>query len=71
MIPEKNVGGKDRKVRAALAVAFAVVAASALRRGKRSTGLLAAAGALGMALNAVTCFCSLNAALGIDTTTDE
>lgn len=71
MLPEQNVGGRDRKARAVLAVVFAAVAATALRRGERPLGLLAAAGALGLALNAVTCFCSLNAALGIDTTTDE
>lgn len=71
MIPEQNVGGRDRKARAVLAVVFAAVAASALGRGNRSVGLLAAAGALGLALNAVTCFCSLNAALGVDTTDGE
>ena len=65
---EKNVGGRDRLVRTALAAVLTVVAIAALERGKRTTGLLAAAGALGFAVNAVTCFCGLNAALGVDTT---
>jgi len=62
-----NVGGRDRLVRALLAVALTVVAATALRSGRRSVGALAALGALGAGFNAVTCFCGLNAALGIDT----
>ncbi len=68
---EKNVGGTDRIVRAALAVSFAVGALLALRRGQRSVGVLATVAAIGMAINAVTCFCGLNKTLGIDTTTDE
>ncbi len=64
----KNVGGRDRTLRAILAVALAVVAIGALRKGRRRRGTLAAIGAVGLAINAVTCFCGLNAALGIDTT---
>jgi len=68
---ERNVGGTDRIVRAVLATALAVVAILALRKGKRSTGLLATLGAIGFGINAVTCFCGLNRTLGIDTTTGE
>lgn len=71
MRPERNVGGIDRIVRAVLAVALTVVAVSALRTGRRPTGLLALVGALGAGFNAVTGFCGLNAALGIDTTSEE
>ncbi|MEA5385937.1 YgaP-like transmembrane domain [Haloarculaceae archaeon H-GB11] len=63
-----NVGGRDRLVRAVLAVVLAVVAVRALGNGNRKAGLLAGVGALGLGFNAVTCFCGLNEALGIDTT---
>jgi hypothetical protein len=65
---ETNVGGRDRIVRTLLAVALTVVAISTLKKGKNKTGLLAGVGALGFGFNAVTCFCGLNQALGIDTT---
>jgi len=68
---EQNVGGTDRIVRAVLATVLAVVAILALRNGKRSAGVLATAGAVGLGINAVTCFCGLNKTLGIDTTSDE
>ncbi|AGB33191.1 hypothetical protein C488_16527 [Natrinema pellirubrum DSM 15624] len=68
---DQNVGGRDRLVRALLAVVLTLVAATTLRNGKRKTGLLALVGALGLGFNATTCFCGLNEALGIDTTTDE
>lgn len=67
-MPERNVGGVDRLVRALLAVVLTVVAVSALRSGRRSLGLLVLLGALGAGFNAATCFCGLNATLGIDTT---
>lgn len=67
---EKNVGGRDRLVRALLAVVLTVVAISSLRSGKRKTGLLAGIGALGFGFNAVTAFCGVNETLGIDTTSD-
>lgn len=70
-MPESNVGGRDRIVRALLAIVLTVVAVGALRSGKRSKGLLAGVGALAFGLNAVTCFCGLNAALGLDTTAEE
>jgi len=65
---EQNVGGRDRQVRALLAVALTLVAVSTLRKGKRSLGLLALVGALAFGFNATTCFCGLNETLGIDTT---
>jgi len=68
---ESNVGGRDRLVRALLAVVLTVVAISTLRKGNRKTSLLALVGALGFGFNATTCFCGLNETLGIDTTTDE
>lgn len=61
----KNVGGRDRIVRALLAVGLTVVA---LKATNRKTSLLALVGALGFGFNATTCFCGLNRALGIDTT---
>jgi len=64
----QNVGGRDRLVRALLTVALTLVAVRSLRSGKRTTGLLAAVGALGLGFNATTGFCGLNATLGIDTT---
>jgi len=67
---EQNVGGTDRIVRAVLAVALTVAALLALRAGRRSVGVLAATGAIALGFNAVTCFCGLNEALGIDTTAE-
>jgi len=64
---EQNVGGRDRLVRALLAVALTVVAIRALRGGKRKRALFALAGALGFGFNATTCFCGLNETLGVDT----
>jgi hypothetical protein len=65
---ERNVGGRDRLARAALAVILTVVAVLAIRRGERTAGLLAGVGALGLGFNATTCVCGLNRLLGIDTT---
>jgi hypothetical protein len=71
MSSDSNVGGRDRVVRALLAAVLSVVAVSKLRNGNRAVGLLAVVGALGFGFNASTRFCGLNAALGIDTTTDD
>lgn len=68
MIPERNVGGTDRLLRAALAVVFTALAVGAFRKREYSRLLLTTAGAVGFGINAVTCFCGLNEALGIDTT---
>ncbi len=66
-----NVGGRDRIARAALAVTLGIVTLLALRGGNRPVAAATAVGTIALAINAVTCFCGLNAALGIDTTTDD
>lgn len=71
MSPDSNVGGRDRLVRAVLAVVLSAVAVRKLRNGNRAVGALAVMGALVFGFNASTRFCGLNAALGLDTTTDE
>lgn len=63
-----NVGGRDRLLRAALAVLLTVVTIQAVRSGRRTAGLVAGIAALGFGFNATTCFCGANAVLGIDTT---
>jgi hypothetical protein len=68
MLPERNVGGRDRLARAVLAVVLAVAAVRAFRDGRRSAGLIAAVSALAFAFNATVCFCGLNRLLGVDTT---
>jgi len=67
---ESNVGGRDRLVRAVLAVLLTVVAIRSLRGGNRAVGLLAGMGALGLGFNAVTCFCGVNRVLGVDTASE-
>lgn len=68
LVDEPNVGGRDRIARAALAVGFAVVAVQALRTGRRARSLVAGVLAVGFALSVVTCFCTVNRVLGVDTT---
>lgn len=68
---DSNVGGRDRLVRATFAVLLTAVAVRSLRGGKRTLGLVAGVGALGLGFNATTCFCGLNRALGIDTTDED
>lgn len=65
---ERNVGKRDRLGRAILAVAFALIAIGAIRKGRRRRVLVAATGALALGFNAITCFCGVNETLGIDTT---
>jgi hypothetical protein len=65
---DRNVGGRDRIARGVLAVALTLVALRAFRTGRRASAAVAALGAVGLGFNAVTCFCGLNATLGIDTT---
>ena len=67
----QNVGGRDRIVRGVLAVVFAVIAFKAIRGGNRNRGALAGVFAVGFALNTVTCFCTLNRLLGVDTTSGD
>jgi len=68
MDSEQNVGGRDRLVRAALAVVLSIVALRWLKAGKRGRGLLAGVGALGFGFNATTGYCGVNDSLDIDTT---
>lgn len=68
---ERNVGGRDRLLRGILALVLAVVALASVLTGRRTMGLLTAVVAVGLALNYITCFCSLNRLLGLDTTEDE
>lgn len=65
---ENNVGGLDRFLRSVLAVCLAVVAVRSTRRGTRTAELLVASVAAAFAVNAITCFCGVNWALGADTT---
>lgn len=65
---DRNVGGLDRLARAALALLAGLVAVAALFDGRRLLGVTAGLAAAGFAFNAVTCFCGLNQALGLDTT---
>ncbi|WP_459194497.1 YgaP family membrane protein [Halosimplex sp. J119] len=67
---ESNVGGRDRLARGIVAVLCTVLAVKALASGNRSRGLVLGIAAVGMGFNAVTCFCGLNRALGIDTTAE-
>ncbi|ELZ27628.1 hypothetical protein C475_06900 [Halosimplex carlsbadense 2-9-1] len=67
---ESNVGGRDRFARGIVAVLLTLVAVKALASGKRSRGLLLGVAALGLGFNTVTCFCGVNQALGIDTTSE-
>lgn len=71
MSPQRNVGGLDRIARVLLAVVLTVVAVSRLRSGSRVVGLVALVAALGAGFNAATGFCGVNAALGVDTTSDD
>ena len=65
---ERNVGGRDRQIRALLAMVLTIVAVGTLKKGKNRLGLLAVVGALAFGFNATTSFCGVNKALGIDTT---
>lgn len=64
----ENVGGRDRLIRAVLAVGLTGVAIGAFLSGKRKTSLLAGSGALGFGVTATTQYCGLNARLERDTT---
>ncbi len=57
MDSDQNVGGRDRLIRAVLAVVLTIVSLRWLRSGKRKRGLLAGIGALGLGFNASTGYC--------------
>jgi hypothetical protein len=63
----RNVGGYDRLARAVLAVILAAVGVWAGTAGRQLVALGAVLAAAGLVFNAVTGFCGINAALGIDT----
>lgn len=63
----ENVGGTDRRTRAALAVILTVAAIRAFRKGKRKRALLIGTGALIAGFTSSTKYCPANEALGIDT----
>jgi len=71
MDSDKNVGGRDRLIRAVLAVVLTIVSVRWLRSGKRKRGLLAGVGALGLGFNASTGYCGFNDTLDIDTTASK
>jgi len=71
MDSDKNVGGRDRLIRAVLAVVLTIVSLRWLRSGKRKRGLLAGVGALGLGFNASTGYCGFNDTLDIDTTASK
>lgn len=70
MPSKQNVGGRDRLVRAVLAAVFSVLAVRTLKSGKYKSGFVVGLVAAGFGFNATTCFCGLNEALGIDTTSE-
>lgn len=71
VIPEKNVGGRDRLVRGVLGTVLLAVALVAYRRENAPAAAVAALASGGLLFNAVTQFCGCNAALGVDTTSDD
>ncbi|MEF8829753.1 MAG: DUF2892 domain-containing protein [Haloarcula sp.] len=71
MDSDKNVGGRDRLIRAVLAVVLTIVSVRWLRSGKRKRGLFAGIGALTLGFNASTGYCGFNDTLDIDTTADD
>jgi threonine dehydrogenase-like Zn-dependent dehydrogenase len=68
---KKNVGGRDRLVRALLAVVLTIVAVRSLRNGKRRTGLLAGVGALGVGFTATSRYRGTNDTASGDATADR
>ncbi|WP_336337031.1 YgaP family membrane protein [Haloarcula brevis] len=70
MDSDTNVGGRDRLLRAVLAVVLTIVSVRWLRSGKRKRGLLAGVGALGLGFNASTGYCGFNDTFDIDTTSE-
>jgi hypothetical protein len=68
---DKNVGGRDRLVRALLAVVLTILSVRWLKRGKKGRGLLAGIGALNFGFNATTGYCGANETLDIDTTAGD
>ena len=64
---ERNVGETDRTVRAVVGGLLAVATLGAFLLGRRRLGGVTLIASAGLLFNAVSGFCGLNAALGIDT----
>lgn len=67
----KNVGGRNRLVRALLTVVLAAAAIRSVRKGKRLNGLLAGVGAAALGYNATTGPHDMTETVGIDTTSED
>lgn len=64
---EKNVGGTDRLVRGVLGATLLLAGLAAWTSDYRVVGALVLAVGLGLLVNAVTQFCTVNALLGVNT----
>ena len=64
---QRNVGGYDRVARALLAVSLTLVGLLALTANSQLLAVAAFLAAAGLAFNALSGFCGVNAVLGIDT----
>lgn len=71
MAMEKNVCGADRKIRALLGIALAVVAVKALEREQARRGTALWFAAVELLFNALAQFCFVNRALGINTCREQ
>lgn len=69
MVLSRNVGGRDRQVRGVVGAVMLVVAVWTLLAGNRGRAAVVAVAGAGLLFNAVTCFCGINALLGVDTST--
>ena len=67
----KNVGGRKRLARTALAVVLTAVAISSLRKRKRLRGVLAGAGALALGYDATSGPSELKEMVGIDSASED
>ncbi|SEH16318.1 Protein of unknown function [Natronorubrum sediminis] len=67
---KRNVGRRDRIVRAVVGIWLLVVASAAFSEDKHDRAAIAAIAGLGLLQNALTCFCGGNFLFGIDTTSD-
>jgi hypothetical protein len=64
---QRNVGGRDRTIRALLGIGLLVAAVAALADSRTTVAAVAGAAGAGLSFNAATGFCGVNALLGIDT----
>ena len=64
---DQNVGGRDRQVRASLALIFLGIGGFGLVTGELLLGIASLLAAAVFGFNVLTGFCGLNAALGVNT----